>query len=201
MTCNAETCENPTDRYICNECVKELEHAMSMIPDLLPILAMITRREEQPFTVRSERAGAKPGPQAAINLSSHAIWQNLVRATTMTPDQYAADPDGAWSKWYIEDQVTKANIMVHGEQEQTMTEDYILYRASQIQPMPSRLISEWLQEHMSLNIPDGRIRKWAERGQLLRANNDTKHPVYRVEDVLAIHMKTDTLRTIKAKAG
>jgi hypothetical protein len=197
MNCTAENCENPTDVYLCRDCVTELDTAMAKIPDLLPVLAMITRKEEQPFTVRANRGGGKPGPTTPLNLQAHALWETLSMATTLTPDQYAGDPEGAYAKTRIEDAVNRADIMVNGESENTMTDDYIIYRAEMIEPMPSRLMAEYLQEKLGLNITDSRIRKWASRGELPRANNDAKNPVYRAEDVIARHTGKPTLKSIR----
>jgi len=200
MISTAENCENPTDRYLCNDCTAELAEHMNKIPDLLPVLAMITRKEEQPFTVRANRGGGKPGPTTPLNLQSHSLWETLTVATTMTPEQYAGDPEGAYAKTRIEDAVNRADVMVNGEDENTMTDDYIIYRAEMIAPMPSREMAEYLQDKLGLNITDSRIRKWASRGELPRANNDTKNPVYRAEDVIARLTGKETLKSIRDKA-
>lgn len=200
MNCTAENCENPTDVYLCNDCVTELGTAMTKIPDLLPVLAMITRKEEQPFTVRANRGGGKPGPTTPLNLQSHALWETLIMAAQITPNQYAGDPEGADKKTRIEDAINRADIMVNGEDETTKTDDYIIYRVQEIPPMPSRMMAEYLQDKLGLNITDNRIRKWASRGELTRANNDHKNPLYRAEDVIARHTGKPTLKTIRERA-
>lgn len=195
MNCTAENCENPTDVYLCRDCVTELDTAMAKIPDLLPVLAMITRKEEQPFTVRAQRGGGKPGPTTPLNLQAHALWQALSMYAGNQPDEYARAPEAPTWKTKIEDAITRADLMVNGEEESIKTTDYILYRIKDIPPMNSKTMSQYLQDKLGLNIPDHRIRKWASRKEIPRANNDTTDALYRAEDIIARHTGTKTLKS------
>jgi hypothetical protein len=188
-TCTAPDCDNPTDLYICGACVEELAVTLAAIPDMLPVLAMIGRKEEQPFTTRVSRMGGKAGPTTPLNFQAIALGQILNSASERTAAEYAHDPDAAHLKDWIGQQVEQARQMVYGENEQTTTTDYINYRMKQVLPMTIPTLVPWLHETMRINLRPSRIHKWAQRGHITRTNNHGD-PTYHPADVLRAYHET-----------
>ena len=110
-------------------------------------------------------------------------------ATTLTPEQYAGDAEGAYANVRIEDAVNRAEAMVHGEDEKTVTDDYLNFRMTQVTPMTATSLANWFHESMGVTIKPSRIWKWAERGNISRANTQG-HPTYHPADVLRAHYET-----------
>lgn len=201
MECTLNTCAQPTDLNLCSDCTRDLQAILDKIPALIPVLDLIGRKVEQAFTTRtSNRPAGKAKPQTPLNLSAVALATKLRMAGERNANDYAHDDDAAWKFEHIEQSVRDADRMVNGEEESTRTDEYILDQIKKIPPMPSKLMAEYLQEKLGLNITDGRIRKWASRHELQRANNDSKNPLYRAEDVLARYTGNETMRSIKERA-
>lgn len=182
-TCTAHDCDQPTDLYICGDCVTEFAVTLAQIPDLLPVLHMIGRKEEQPFTTRTSRMGGKAGPTTPLNFQAIGLNQILTSAIERTAPEYAHDPDAAHLKQWIAEQVKLAEQMVYGEDEQTVTADYIKYRMTQVIPMTIPTLVPWLASTMRVNLRPSRIHKWAQRGHITRTNNNGD-PTYHPADVL-----------------
>lgn len=182
-TCNDLNCDNPTDLYLCGACVEEFAVTLAAIPDMLPVLAMIGRKEEQPFTTRVSRMGGKAGPTTPLNFQAIGLSQILTSAIERTAPEYAHDPDAAELKTWIAEQVKLAEQMVYGENEQTTTADYINYRMKQVIPMTIPTLIPWLATTMRVNLRPSRIHKWAQRGHITRTNNQGD-PTYHPADVL-----------------
>ena len=79
--------------------------------------------------------------------------------------------------------------MVYGENEQTMTADYINYRMKQVIPMTIPTLIPWLATTMRVNLRPSRIHKWAQRGHITRTNNNGD-PTYHPADVLRAYHET-----------
>lgn len=186
-TCTGENCDDLTDLHLCNRCIHELRDTLNQIPALIPILNLITIRQEQPFTNRTNTSTTGGSPSTPLNLSSEALASNLRMALGRTAHDYAHDTDAGWAKSYIEDQVTKADLMVNGEPEIRMTPDYITYRMKQVLPMPTKHLIPWFAETLNIRLTDTRIRKWAERGRITRTNQPGQHPTYHPADILRAH--------------
>lgn len=187
--CTAPDCEYPTDLYLCNTCTCELATTLSTIPALIPVLYMIGRKEEKAFTVGSSRGGGG-GPTLPININAIALAQELTTALERTAPQYAQDPEGSpWKEW-ITQRAKTANTMVNGEEEQTVTTDYINYRMKQILPMPTRKLVPWFEENMGIHLTPERIKKWGQRGVIDRRNGEGGHPHYHPADILRAHYES-----------
>ncbi len=185
--CTVETCDRPTQEHLCAECVTELQDAYDQIPPLLPVLEAISRNEDVAFgqPTAGGRGGAT-GSRPPMNLSAYQLHVNLRQALVFTPSEYATHDDGAWSKWMIEDQVKRADVMVNGEKEDKPTPDYVAYRLRDIHPMPVKHLLPWLAEKTGIRLNKQNIKDWARRGKLER-RNDSGHPTYAPADVLAAH--------------
>lgn len=185
--CTVSDCDRPTQEHLCHECTTQLQKAWDAIPDLVPTLQLIARKQEQPFTHRSARQGKhKPGPAAPMDLSALSLLQNFRLALSQTPAQYATHHDGWQSKERIEAWVRDADLMVNGEAEDRPTEDYIRYRLRNVNPMPVRYLLPWLKNKTGIRITKQNINDWARRGKLHR-RNDSGHPTYHPVDVLEAH--------------
>ena len=182
-TCTDLNCDNPTDLYLCGVCVGEFGVTLAAIPDMLPVLQMIGRKEEQPFTTRVSRMGGKAGPTTPLNFQAIGLSQILSSARERTAPEYAHDPDAANLKTWLTEQVERAHQMVYGENEQTMTADYINYRMTQVIPMTIPTLVPWLSETMQVKLRASRIHKWAQRGHITRTNHQGD-PTYHPADVL-----------------
>ncbi|WP_404285418.1 hypothetical protein [Glutamicibacter arilaitensis] len=186
--CTGTDCENETSTYLCTPCTTELHGFISLIPDLVPILKLITTREEQPFTNRTPPTSIiTGGPSTPLNLSADALAQTLTEALTLTANEYAQQSDAGNHKTYIEHQVTQADIMVNGEPEIQHTPAYLAYRMKQVLPMPSKHLIPWFAETFKIRLTDTKIRKWAERGIIIRANAPGQHPTYHPAEILKAH--------------
>lgn len=192
-TCTGIDCENETSTYLCTPCTTELEKTLDQIPALLPVLRLITIREEQPFTNRTPPTQISGGgPATPLNLSFEALSQDLKVASSITAHDYAQETSAGENKAYIEDRVTQADIMVNGEPEIQHTTAYLNYRMKQVLPMPMKHLIPWFSETFNIRITDTKIRKWAERGRLVRANAPGQHPTYHPADVLRAHELRNT---------
>ena len=187
-TCTGADCENETSTYLCTPCTTELQHSLEQIPDLIPVLKLITTREEQPFTNRTPPTNTiTGGPSTPLNLSADALAQTLNQAFALTANDYAQLSDAGDHKAYIEHQVIQADIMVNGETEIQQTPAYLAYRMKQVLPMPSKHLIPWFAEIFKIRLTDTKIRKWAERGIIIRANPPGQHPTYHPAEILKAH--------------
>lgn len=187
-TCTGTDCDDLTNTHLCTRCANELQTALNQIPDLLPVLRLITIKQEQPFTNRTPPTSTTGGnPSTPLNLSSEALAQDLSTAALLTAHEYAQETNAGDNKTYIEDRVTRADTMVNGEPEIQQTPAYIAYRMKQVPPMPTKHLIPWFAETFNIRITDTKIRKWAERGRLKRSNQPGQHPTYHPADVLRAH--------------
>ncbi|GAA1110644.1 hypothetical protein [Nesterenkonia jeotgali] len=190
-TCTVETCDRPTQMYLCSECIAELQGSWDAIPALLPVLQLIVRGEEQAFRQPTAGGrGARMGSNPPINLSALSLVQDLQLALACTPAQYGQQSDGWRAKIQIEQWVADADLMVNGEKESVPTEDYLRYRVElkrkEIDPMTVRYLLPWFREKTGIRLTKKQVNKWAERGKLTR-RNDEGHPTYHPADLLTAH--------------
>ena len=188
MNCTTETCDQPTDLYLCGTCVAELHETMLKIADLIPTLWKIARRQEPAFTNRADRGGGA-GPSAPMNLAALALAHDLIDANSKPAQEYARAEDGAAWKARIEDQVKRADIMVNGEDERAISPAYVAYKMKQVAPMTVPVMVPWLAEAMKVKLTAARIHKWAQRGKITRTNNNGD-PTYHPADVLRAHQES-----------
>lgn len=196
--CTSTDCENKTSTYLCGQCTTDLHHTLGLIPDLIPILRLITTRKEQPFTNRTPPTNIiTGGPSTPLNLSADALAQTLTEALALTANYYAQLNDAGDHKTYIEHQVTQADIMVNGEPEIQHTTAYLNYRMKQVLPMPSKHLIPWFAETFKIRLTDTKIRKWAERGIIIRANAPGQHPTYHPADILRAHTNRNVPESVQ----
>lgn len=189
--CTVETCDRPTQMYLCSQCITELQTAWDAIPALLPVLQLIVRGEEKPFHQPTAGGrGGSMGSKPPINLSALSLVQDLQLALGCTPADYGRQSDGWKAKLQIEQWVADADRMVNGEEESLPTEDYLRYRADQklkeIKPTTVRYLLPWFEEMTGIHLTQKQVQKWAERKKIKRRNEEG-HPTYHPADLLAAH--------------
>lgn len=184
--CTVEGCERPTQEYLCAECTAELQDAWDQIGELLPVLVLISRNQEQAFATPTARASSgSAGSRPPMNLSAYQLHANLSQAQAITPNEYATHSDGAWSKWMIETWVTNADRMCNGENEDAESKANIAkFKVKDIPPMTVRHLLPWLTEKTGIKLTVKQVNKWAQRDKIKRTNQ-SGHPQYAPADLLA----------------
>lgn len=189
--CTGGGCTKPTAHYLCDDCTTSLAKTMSDIPRLIQVLNLISTNIEKAFTQKAARGGGggKAGSKPPMNLNAYQLALNLNMALAYTPHQYATHQDGAWSKQYIEHQVTAAKLLVDGEPETTRTEWETRLKLQGVQPMPARHLIPWFKEKLGVTIHAETLKKWGQRGQVKRVETQG-HPAYDPVDVLKEHERS-----------
>lgn len=160
MICIVETCDQPTQMYLCSKCITELKDAWNAIPALLPVLQLVVRGEERAFHQPTAGGrGSSMGSIPSLNLSALSLVQDLHLALACTPAQYGQQSDGWGAKLQIEQWVADAHRMVNGEKEDRPTPDYVEYRLRDVQPLPVKHLLPWLQEKTGIHLTKKQLNK------------------------------------------
>lgn len=183
--CTIQTCDQPSQNYLCNDCTDELQHAWDQIHPLIPILEDISRGDDVPFSQpTAEGRGSGTGSRPPMNLSAYQLALNLSQALVYTPAEYATHADGWRAHAQILQWVSDADRMVNGEQEDAESKANIArYKLRNVQPMPVKHLLPWLAEKTGIRITQQNIKDWNRRGKLDR-QNESGHPTYSPADVL-----------------
>ena len=177
--CTVKTCDRPTQNYLCNTCVDELQQHLDQIPDITPTLGLIVSGEEKPFTHGAAVSHGQTGSRAPLNVIALSDLQDLKKLDGKAAQPYALDPEGAWHKHHIETLITRAERMVNGDTENRPTLDYINYRLNELHPLPVPHLTRWFADQLGIKISENRLYKWAERGVIKPTRKDahpTSHP-------------------------
>lgn len=194
-TCTSENCENPTDLYLCNECVSVLNQwineAMIYLPELDAAIAKQTTISKPSEGGNGTKSGINPG----INLDALQLKINL-QSIDRTGEQYAHDKYAAGIAWTIEQWVKRTRLIVEGETELPINRESIRDRLATEVPAELKVkpLMEWLETVHDLTIKHSLLRKWAERGHITRTNTHG-HPTYDPSAVL-IHARRHALGLI-----
>lgn len=188
--CTHEDCENPTDLYLCNQCIKDLQAWIDKVPELIHYLQAVIYRQTQTRAPNNEGGTGGGEPDLSpINIDAYQLRENLLsihpNATT-----YAHDQHGAGAMWMIQQWVTKADRLINGPEPERIDHTAIRQRIEkQAPPMPTRQLIPWLREHTKLAITSMDIRNWARRGKLQPAQREPQ-PTYWPHEVLKAHRET-----------
>lgn len=169
--CTSENCNQPTDLYICNECVNVLNQwiteAMIYLPELDAAIAKQTTITKQSEGGNGTKSSINPG----INLDALQIKINL-QSIDRTGEQYAHDQHAAGIAWMIEQWVKRARLIVEGETELPINREAIRDRLAKEVPTELKVkpLIQWLETVHDLTIKRSLIWKWAERGHITRTN-------------------------------
>lgn len=171
--CTSETCNNPTDLYLCNECVKVLadwiNEAMVYLPELDAAIAKQTTISKPSEGGNGTKSGINPG----INLDALQLKINL-QSIDRTGEEYAHDEYAAGIAWMIEQWVKRVRIIVEGEAELPINREAIRDRLAAEVPAELKVkpLIQWLETVHDLTIKRSLIWKWAERGHITRTNTE-----------------------------
>lgn len=175
--CTVNTCDTPTQEYLCHHCTNELQDAWNQIPDLVPVLRMIARGEEKSQALSTASGGGgghRGGSRPPMNLSAYQLALNLSQALTFTPAEYAQHKDAWRSHTQITQWVHDADRMVNGETEAGNTEEYNKLRVKAVgleaEKRPQEIV-DYLHEHAGItNLNADMIRQWKRRGHIQAYN-------------------------------
>ncbi|AIY01201.1 hypothetical protein ART_1602 [Arthrobacter sp. PAMC 25486] len=187
MTCTTSDCNQPTDLYLCNQCVSDLqasiEYAHRLLPDLdVTIARLDVTRPGNPETRTTNVAGSA----APANMDALQLKLNM-EAVTQTAAEYAHDPRVAGMAWLLGEWCKKAEVLISGPEAET-PRDTAEIRQRMIREVPDSLtvpkLLHWLTVTHGIKLHPARIWKWAERGHITRTN-EKGHATYSPAAVLA----------------
>ena len=174
--CTVNTCDAPTQEYLCHHCTQELQEAWDQIPPLIPVLEDISRGHDVAFSLPNaeKRGGGTGGSKPPMNLSAYQLALNLSQALMYTPAEYAQHKDAWRPHAQITQWVHDADKMVHGETEAGNTEEYNKLRVKAVgletEKRPQEIV-DYLHEHAGItNLTADMIRQWKRRGHIQTYN-------------------------------
>ena len=188
--CTTEDCSNPTDLYLCGQCVRDLQQWIDKAREYAPELDVTIARLDVLRTAgNGGGGGGKAGSAAPLNLDAVQLQMNL-RSIHPDAGEYARDERAAGLAWLIQDWVTKAERLISGPETERVDHAGIRERVQDIAPaMPTRDLLPWLREKAGVSIKGMDIRNWARRGKI-RAVDTAPQPTYRPHEVLAAWRQT-----------
>mgnify|MGYP007040922513 CR=1 FL=1 len=182
----------PTTR-MCWDCVQDILNALDTVTDdHLRTLALISRREEKPFTLRTHSNTLRVhGPGEPMNLTALGLLQDLAAWGQLAPADWANTDRPAHWHHHVPARCQLATDMVDGEAEDKPTADYVNHRLKQAQayPMPVRRLIPWLAD-LGIRVTPTQISTWANRGRIQRVNSGPGHPWYSPVDVVRVMHET-----------
>ncbi|WP_296249669.1 hypothetical protein [uncultured Stenotrophomonas sp.] len=192
--CTVNTCDVPTQEYLCHHCTQELQEAWDQIPPLIPVLEDISRGHDVAFyQPTAEGRGSTTGSRPPMNLNAYQLALNLRQALIYTPAEYATHSDGWRAHTQILEWVHHADLMVNGEPEDAESKANIArYKLRDIQPMPVKQLIPWLKDKAGIELTRKQIQRWHERG-FIRRHNTTGHPTYHPKEILQAHAQRQNI--------
>ncbi|MGQ7788732.1 hypothetical protein [Nesterenkonia sp. K-15-9-6] len=166
--------------WLCEVCLSQLDDYRSEGDEMLPVLRLIARGVEKPFSLPGRKQSGKPVSQAPMNLTAWALLEDIERFAPAAV--VGADPLAGEIKLGMETTLRQAHAMVHGEAENRPTDDYISYRLSQIQPMTAQQAEVWFPLHLDIQLKARQVYNWRDRGRLYPVDG-TRPPRYRAIDI------------------
>lgn len=190
MTCTTSDCNQPTDLYLCNQCVSDLqasiEYAHRLLPDLdVTIARLDVTRPGNPETRSTNVAGSA----APANLDALQLKLNM-EAVNQTATEYAHDPRVAGMAWLLGEWCKSAELLISGPEEPRIDHEGNKERVKEIAPpMTTRQLLPWLRTNARIAITRADINNWRQRGHLRPVELEPS-PTYHPSDVLnAYHQK------------
>lgn len=187
MTCTTSDCNQPTDLYLCNQCVSDLqasiEYAHRLLPDLdVTIARLDVTRPGNPETRTTNVAGSS----APANMDALQLKLNM-EAVNQTAAQYAHDPRVAGMAWLLGEWCKSAELLISGPEEPRIDHEGNAEKVKEIAPpMTTRQLLPWLRTNARIAITSMDIRNWARRGHL-RPVECEPSPTYWPHEVLQAH--------------
>ena len=180
--CTTEDCANPTDLYLCNRCVEDLQKWLDEIPSLVHDLAVTVARLDK-VNPAGGGGGGKPGSKAPINLGAFEVrW--YLSAITLDAKDHAKDPEAATTAENIIRAVNLAEHLVLGPKAETPNLEGVRERLEEkIDPMPTRELIQYLRDKAHIAITSMDIRNWARRGKIRPVTRDPQ-PTYNAMEVI-----------------
>lgn len=190
-TTTAIECNNPTDQYICDQCVSDLQKWIDLIPGYLEelpdaIYRLDNVRQKAPDGAGGGGTGA---PDAPINLDAYQIRLHLL---TVEPKAkaYANDERAAKLAETIIGWVKSAELILSGPEPEYVDHQRIREKVEYVAPpMPTRTLVPWLRENARISITGKDIRNWAHRGKI-RPVKRYPSPTYWPHEVIQVHRET-----------
>lgn len=184
MICTNMDCETPTETYLCNQCVTDLQawidKGRQLIPDLT---ATIYRQDNVRQTPSGGGTGGATGSKPPINLTALETRDWL--AQMVDANEYAQDQMAARWAWDIQDHVTRAELMVSGPEPERVNHARNKEKVENIAPpMPTRQLLPFLRDKAGITLSSQHIRDWVRRGHLRPVDRDPQ-PTYHPHEVLA----------------
>lgn len=185
MICTTLDCGNGTSAYICNQCVSDLQAWIEKAHNYAPELDVtIAKLDVLRHAGSTGGGGGKAGSAAPVNLDAVQLQANLY-SVDRDAKVYAKDQFAAGIAWTIQDWVTKAELLISGPEEERV--DHAANKERLQREVPAELrpkpLVEWLKVTHGIELKESRIRKWAERKLITRANADG-YPTYDPATVL-----------------
>ncbi|WIV44522.1 hypothetical protein [Glutamicibacter nicotianae] len=188
-TCTTPDCENPTDLYLCGQCVSDLQQWIDQIPLLVENLPAVVYRISQTKPIGSMRSNGGDADLSPINLDALQLQTNL-QMVDREASSYAPMEDAAKQAWLIVEWVQKADLLVNGPEPEWVNHREVRERIeNQAPPMPTRQLIPWLRKNAKISIKGKDIRNWAARGKLQPVER-VGQPTYWPHEVLAVHRET-----------
>lgn len=190
--CETGCCRPAPTTRMCWDCVQDILDALASVTTThLHALTLISRREEQPFTLRTHSNTVRVhGPGEPMNLTALGLLQDLHAWTQLTPADWANTDRPAHWYHHVPARCQLAVDMVDGEQEDRPTEDYLRYRlAHQNRPMPLDLLIPHMAQYQ-VHVTSAQVRQWSTRGKITRvdAGSAGQPAWYRPADIMrALH--------------
>lgn len=184
--CTTEDCGNKASAYLCNQCVSDLQQWLDKVTETRQMLFTTMAKLDNTGPKNSEGGGggstgsAMPLREGAMDLRyALAIWEGR-KAADLAHEEYAGGYVGELKRL-----IGNAEDMVDLPPEEVI--DHAAARARLEAEVPGPLrpkpLVEWLKITHGLDLKESRIRKWAERNQITRANAEG-YPTYDPTTVL-----------------
>ena len=190
MTCTTERCNNPTDQYLCGQCVSDLQAWVDEAHTLAPELTVtIAKQDVLRRAGNTGGGGGKAGSAAPINLDAVQLQMNL-QSVARDAATYATDQHAAGIATLIQEWCKTAERLISGPEAEQVDHEAIRQRVENIAPpMPTKDLRQWLRDQAQIHITSMDIRNWVRRGKLHAVEQGTR-PTYRPHEVLKAWKET-----------
>lgn len=195
MTCTTPDCGNPTDLYLCRDCILELDDiTRNQAPFLIENLDPVKQATKVTRKPGSEGGGGgKSGSKPAMNLDAHQLREWLSMLPESAHAHATNSPEAGRTVAMARIWVHNAERLVYGEEPKPASDgEEILRRLKEkgAKPMRTGDIVKWLREHAKISINKKHIYNWAERDYITRQNPGVKeHPTYDPVDVYTAYVR------------
>jgi hypothetical protein len=157
-----------------------IDKGRQLIPDLAVTIYRLDNVRQAPT---GGGGGGLTGSKPPINLAALEARDWLARMQDAT--EYAQDQMAAGWAWDIQDQVTRAELMVSGPEPERVNHAKNREKVEDIAPpMPTRQLLPFLRDKAGITLNSQHIRDWVRRGHLRPVEREPQ-PTYLPHEVLA----------------